>query len=191
MSVTTTAKMTSDAFLIWAEQQPKGRYELFRGEVRAMAPERNRHAIVKGNIFIALQDAIQANNLPCRVFPDGVSVIIDDQTVYEPDASLVCDSQIDLDATAIENPSLVVEVTSPSSEKIDSSVKLADYLSLPSIDHMLIVDPVKKIVFHHARSEGPDMLTRILRSGDNLHLKPTGQWRYDLTVMIASFFDGV
>jgi Uma2 family endonuclease len=124
------------------------------------------------------------------VFPDGVSVIIDDQTIYEPDASVVCDSQIDLDATAIEKPLLVVEVTSPSSEKIDSSVKLADYLSLPSIAHVLIVDPVRKLVFHHARGDDADALTRILRDDDRIFLQPIGQWRHDLTLDLATFFDG-
>ena len=40
-------RMTAEEFVVWAEQQPVGRYELFEGEVLAMAPERIAHARAK------------------------------------------------------------------------------------------------------------------------------------------------
>ena len=39
--------MTVQEFLAWAAAQPRGRYELVRGEVVAMAPERALHNLVK------------------------------------------------------------------------------------------------------------------------------------------------
>jgi Uma2 family endonuclease len=35
--------MTAAEFLAWADTQPKGRFELVRGEIVAMAPEKARH----------------------------------------------------------------------------------------------------------------------------------------------------
>ncbi len=39
--------MSAGAFLEWADSQDSGRYELIRGEIVAMAPERVEHAHVK------------------------------------------------------------------------------------------------------------------------------------------------
>ncbi|MEQ1576889.1 MAG: Uma2 family endonuclease [Hyphomicrobium sp.] len=174
--------MTSPEFLDWAASQSKGRYELVDGEVIAMSPERARHVIVKANVFRSLQDAIRNGGLPCSVFADGISVVINDKTTYEPEATVQCGVTVDLDSMVVEEPMIVVEVTSPSSEVRDHSSKLADYFTLPSIVHVLIVDPVKKLVIQHSRGTGADLLTRILRDGD-ITLDPPR-----VVVPVASFF---
>ena len=175
-------KMSSRDFLDWASRQPKGRYELIDGEIVATAPERARHFIVKGNVFSALRQAIAGARLPCMVFTDGASVVINDKTTYEPDATVQCDVTVDLDSMVAEKPMIVVEVTSPSSEVRDTSIKLADYFTLPSIAHVLIVDPENKIVIQHSRGTGSDLLTRIMRDGE-IVLEPPG-----IAVPVASFF---
>ena len=47
MTAQSKQRMTVQEFLAWAAAQPRGRYELVRGEVVAMAPERARHNLVK------------------------------------------------------------------------------------------------------------------------------------------------
>ncbi len=167
-------KMTSQAFLDWTSSQPKGRYELVDGEVVAMAPERVRHVIVKGNVFSALRQAIGDAGLPCMVFTDGASVVINEWTTYEPDATVQCGVTVDLDSMVAEKPMIVVEVTSPSSDARDNSSKLADYFTVPSILHVLIVDPVRKILIQHSRGSGTDLVTRIVHSHEVLRLDPPG-----------------
>ncbi|HET6196788.1 MAG TPA: Uma2 family endonuclease, partial [Acetobacteraceae bacterium] len=87
MSAPAPARMTADEFIAWAMQQPDDqRYELVDGEVYGMAPERAGHARAKGRIYQALSQAIRtAAQLPCEAFPDGMSVRVDANTVYEPD----------------------------------------------------------------------------------------------------------
>lgn len=177
--------MTSRAFLDWASSQPSGRFELVDGDVVAMAPERVRHVIVKGNVFSALRQAVGDAGLPCMVFTDGASVVINEWTTYEPDATVQSGVTVDLESMVAEKPMIVVEVTSPSSEVRDHSSKLADYFTLPSIAHVLIVDPIKKLVIQHSRSNGSDLLTRILRDGE-IALDPPG-----ITIQVASFFAGL
>ena len=58
MNVAVQRRMTVTEFLAWAEKQPKGRYELVDGQVIAMSPERNRHALVKFNVAGALKAAV-------------------------------------------------------------------------------------------------------------------------------------
>src|SRR6185312_1016908 len=84
-------RMTSDEFIAWAMERPRGeRYELVAGEVVAMAPERSAHALTKGQVFRRLAEAIEAAELPCTVYPDGMAVEIDAATIYEPDVLVRC-----------------------------------------------------------------------------------------------------
>jgi Uma2 family endonuclease len=176
-------KMTSDEFLVWAEAQPEGRYELVRGEVVRMQSELVRHSVVKFNIARALQDAVRVGKLPCQVFPDGVSVKINDEITYQPDAALQCGVSVDLDALKIEAPMVVVEVTSPSSAKTDASSKMADYFTVASIVHVLIADPLRKRILKHTRTVATGIVTQILNAGDTLVLEPPG-----LSIAVADCF---
>ena len=58
MTALPKTRMTVTEFLAWASAQPRGRYELVRGEVVAMAPERARHNLVKFAVVRALGDAV-------------------------------------------------------------------------------------------------------------------------------------
>jgi Uma2 family endonuclease len=80
--------MNVQEFLVWAAAQPHGRYELVRGEIVAMAPERARHNLVKAAVFRALSDAVTRVGLPCTVFTDGMTVVIDNEHSREPDAAV-------------------------------------------------------------------------------------------------------
>ena len=166
-------KMTVAEFVPWAMSQASGRYELVGGEVVAQASERARHNLVKLAVARALQDAIKKAKLTCTVFTDGMTVKIDDHTAREPDASVQCGGKVDPEMIVLDAPLIVVEVISPSSEKDDSSTKLAEYFSVPSIRHYLIVDAGKRVIIHHARGAGSDIATRLHTSGEII-LDPPG-----------------
>ena len=165
--------MTVQEFLQWASAQPRGRYELVRGEVVAMAPERARHNLVKAAVFRALSDAVARASVPCTVFTDGMTVVIDSEHSREPDAAVQCNVATDLESMILEAPLIVVEVTSPSSERDDTGDKLVEYFSVPSIRHYLIVNPTKRVVIHHARAADGQIATRIM-SDEQLDLAPPG-----------------
>jgi Uma2 family endonuclease len=164
MTVLTKPRMNVDEFLAWSEGQP-GRYELFRGEVQAMSPETVGHAQIKAAVHAALLAGIRRRRLPCHVLPDGVTVRIDDATAYEPDAQIYCGQQLPPTALEVPNPIIVVEVLSPSTRRVDVSLKLAGYFRLPSVSHYLIVDPTQPSVIHHSRGTGGTILTRIVTEG--------------------------
>jgi Uma2 family endonuclease len=166
-------RMTVPEFLAWAAAQPTGRYELVRGEVVAMAPERARHNLAKAAVFRALSDAVAQARVPCTVFTDGMTVVIDKECSREPDAAVQCGVATDLDSSILESPLIVVEVASPSSERDDTGDKLVEYFSVPSIRHYLIVKPEKNVVIHHARNEAGDITTRIVSDGE-ISLVPPG-----------------
>jgi Uma2 family endonuclease len=172
MSALPQKRMNVDEFLVWAEAQP-GRYELFRGSVYAMTPERAVHAEVKFAVQTASANAIRAKGLPCRMLPDGMTVRIDDTTAHEPDALVYCGPRLPPSALEVPNPVVVVEILSPSTRHLDAQMKLAGYFRLPSVAHYLVIDPDKPLIMHHARKDDGSILTRIMTEGA-IVLEPPG-----------------
>jgi Uma2 family endonuclease len=178
-------RFTADEFIAWALEQPAGRFELDNGGVVAMAPERVSHAVAKRNALLALHNAIGARRLACQALPDGMSVRVNDRTVYEPDALVRCGPPLPGDAVEVRDPSIVVEVVSPSSRGIDRGVKLAGYFALPSVRHYLIVDTDQRTLIHHHRGADGRIEVRVLHDGP-LTLDPPG-----LTIEIPEIFSGL
>jgi len=176
-----TKRMNVPEFLAWAQGQPEGRgFELVDGEVVATAPQRLLHNLAKLAVARALEDSVRAARLPCTVFTDGVTVRINDYTAREPDASVQCGVEADLDSLLIDAPLIVVEVASPTIERDDTGAKLVDYFSVPSIQHYLIVFPRRRVIVHYRRGEGDKIDTGIAHDGV-IVLSPPG-----MTVAVAA-----
>jgi Uma2 family endonuclease len=173
--------MTVDEFLVWAEAQP-GRWELYNGVPYAMAPERAGHGEVKFRVQTALVQGIRKAGLPCSMLPDGATVRVSQHAAHEPDALVYCGPKLPRDAIEVPNPVVVVEVASPSTRRIDASLKLTGYFGLPSVQHYLIVDPDGPPVVHHRRQPDGTILTSIIHDG-TLALTPPG-----IEVEVAELF---
>jgi Uma2 family endonuclease len=167
-------KMSAGEFIEWAMSRPEGeRYELVAGEIVAMAPERSIHARTKFRIARRMAEAIEAAGLSCTVYPDGMAVMIDEETIYEPDAMVRCGEDLPDEALFVTDPVIVVEVLSPSTSAVDTGNKFTDYFRLASVRHYLLIRPDKRTVVHHERDASGDIGTRIVRDG-SLRLDPPG-----------------
>ena len=164
--------ITARAFVEWSERQD-GRYELLDGTIMSMAAERLIHAQTKFAVANALAGAIAEAKLPCQAFVNGMAVRVDDTTVFEPDALLRCGEPLPDDTLLITDPMVVVEVVSPSTQRVDALLKLTRYFRNPAIVHYLIVMPDQRSVVHHARGAEARIETAIHSTG-RLHLDPPG-----------------
>lgn len=137
-----------------------------------MSAERIQHVRLKSRVWAALDRAIREAGLDCEALADGVTVEVDAETDYEPDAVVNCGPRLSPDAIAATNPVIVVEVLSPSTQSVDSSEKLADYFRVPSIRHYLIVRARRPEIIHHWRSAG-EIASRAVNQGA-VRLDPPG-----------------
>ena len=176
-------RMRRDEFHLWAEAQNRGRFERVRGEVVAMSPERWERALVKINVFKAIEKALAAAGSGCIAVPDGMTVEVDDDTDFEPDVAIHCGDPIPRESLSIPNPVVVVEVISPSSVRIDTQVKREMYFRVPSIQHYLIVRADRRKVTHYARGEDDQPVLVATLSEGRLVLSPPG-----ITVEVADFY---
>jgi Uma2 family endonuclease len=177
---TMAQRLSREDFRCWAEGQSV-RYERVCGEPVAMSPERIQHVRVKARVWAALDRAIASAGVNCEALNDGVTLEIDEDTDYEPDAVVNCGPPALPDDVAATNPVIVVEVLSPSTQSIDTSDKLAGYFKLAAVQHYLIVSTRHREVIHHRR-QGDAIVSRVVNIG-TIQLDPPG-----ITVDMAEFY---
>lgn len=164
-------RLTRQEYRAWAEARTE-RFERVGGEPVAMAPERAAHVRIKARVWVALERAIQRAGVDCEALADGITVEVDDDTDYEPDAVVNCGPPLPADAIAATRPVIVVEVLSPSTQSVDSGEKLAGYFRVPSVQHYLVFGTRRRELVHHAR-RGDAILSRVVNVG-RVTLDPPG-----------------
>ena len=166
-------QMTVDQYLPWALAQG-GRWELIEGRPVKMPFETLYHVRVKFFVCLALMEAVEASGLELHALSDGATVRIDPRNANEPDSLVHAGPERPGEDLEVPDPVIVVEVISPTSGQRDKVFKRADYFSLPSVAHYLIVDPVARTVQHLQRADQPDGDGRLLAESDTLILSPPG-----------------
>lgn len=113
--------------------------EYCQGEIYAMAGGTPFHGELAAALIRLLGNALLGR---CRVFTSDVKVRVEatDLTTF-PDVSVVCGERRTsaLDPHALVNPTLLIEVTSRSTEDYDRGEKLRHYQQLPSLRAVIFV----------------------------------------------------
>jgi Uma2 family endonuclease len=131
-----TDTMSVEEYFRYEESSPI-RHEYVSGELYAMSGSTARHNKIAGNIFARLLAA--AGDGPCLVFINDMRLEVAADKYYYPDVLVVCAPIAETDVVA-RDPCVVVEVTSPSTGRIDRGEKLVAYKQVVGLRAYLIVD---------------------------------------------------
>jgi Uma2 family endonuclease len=141
---------TLEEFKKIAELDPLHKYEYVDGRIRMLSRGSPAHAQIANNIGYLLVGALLDEE--CNVYNSDVTVKLMDQRVYCPDVTVSCDPHDWTRMDALESPNVVVEVISPSTERIDKLEKLAAYQQYPTILEILYVDSRRYYIEHYHRT---------------------------------------
>lgn len=135
---------------------PQTKYELIEGKVYAMAGGTIQHGMIVSNLLFRIREGMHRQQLPCKAFGGDVKVFIDAAKAYVyPDLFVVC-GEVD-DSThpgqAINNPKLIIEVLSPSTQPYDRTQKFRLYRTLPSFQEYVMVDQNQSLIESYFRLE--------------------------------------
>lgn len=124
------------------EAQSPERHEYVAGGIYAMTGASLRHAIIALNLASALRAHLKAS--PCRVFIEGVKLhVARDSAYYYPDVIASCDPRLQTitgESMVIDQPTVLIEVLSASTEGIDRREKFFAYRKLASLKEYLLVE---------------------------------------------------
>jgi Uma2 family endonuclease len=141
------------------------------------------HSLIISNVNGELRSLLKGK--PCRVYESNLRVRIPRTTLYTyPDASVICgERQFDpLDARreTVTNPTLIVEVLSPSTEGWDRGGKFQNYRQIDSLREYVLVSSDKPLVETYLRQQegawvlnafaGTDARVRLVSLGVELDL---------------------
>jgi Uma2 family endonuclease len=126
---------TPAEWLAWEEQQPE-RYELVYDEPHMMAGGSARHADIIGNVFTALRQRLGGGL--CRTYVGDLKVLHPSGRWTYPDVIVRCGERLDRE-TGTDDPVIIVEILSPSTERYDDSTKRWLYQEIPALQHLVLV----------------------------------------------------
>ena len=158
--------MTLEEYLAFEERSPI-RFEYVAGEVYAMSGATLRHNLIIHNIYRHLYPSARAR--VCRVLVEAVKLHLRDR-IYYPDIIVACGAAAEVELI-VEEPSLVVEVTSPSTRAIDRREKLDAYMKCPSLQVYLVVDQRRKHVIAYTRDGDGEWMRDELQNEDDVPIR--------------------
>jgi len=157
-------------------------YQLFEGRLVAMNPPLRGHAVLTARLVRIIGGQLRS---PCEVAAEaGIIPVNRRNSWYKADLIVTCTPGSYQDQF-IALPVLVVEVLSPSTGAIDFSRKLPDYQQIPSMQDVLLVSSMERLIRHWARA--PQGWTeRRHRRGATVRLAGL-----PVTLTMSELYDGV
>lgn len=147
--------VTYEQYRAFEDSNP-AKHEYLGGRIYAMAGGTPEHARLAAAVVTQLGRALAGHD-SCHVYSSDLRIwIAAAELATYADAVVVCGAPelAANDPLAITNPKVVVEVTSPSTERYDRGEKLGFYMTLPSVQDVLLVSQEAPWVEHHSRNAG-------------------------------------
>ena len=150
------------------EDESSVRHEYLDGEIYAMAGGSPDHAALAFSALALLRAPMPRS---CRGFTSDLRVRTQTGLATYPDGAIVCGRTMRAsdDPLAVTNPSILIEVTSPSTEDYDRGEKLRHYKSIPSVREILIVSHREPLLTVHRRGDDGQWSTGAARTGESVH----------------------
>jgi len=171
MSAQPKARLTPEEYLA-IERKAEYKSEYYAGEMYAMSGGSRQHDRITSNIIASLH--AQLRNRPCSVYTSNMRVRVNPTGLYTyPDVSVVCGEELFIDeqVDTLLNPTVIIEVLSPSTEAYDRGDKFGHYRKLESLMEYVLIAQDKYHVEHYVRQ--PDnqwLLSETESVQDTVHL---------------------
>ncbi|HEU4323649.1 MAG TPA: Uma2 family endonuclease [Roseiflexaceae bacterium] len=131
--------VTNEEYLA-LERSGTEKHEYLAGSVYAMAGASARHNRIAGSAYASLYAQLRQRN--CTVYPSDMRVKAVQTGMYAyPDITIVCGNEQFEDDTqdSLLNPVIIIEVLSPSTEKVDRGRKFQSYRTMLSLREYILI----------------------------------------------------
>jgi Uma2 family endonuclease len=174
MSAVSRTLYTPEEYL-GMERAASFRSEYLRGYIYTMAGTSIAHNTIVANFVRLLGNMFVGR--PCRVFSSDMRVQVEAGSFYTyPDVVAVCGEPVLTDAKmdTLTNPTVLVEVLSPSTEAYDRGKKFEYYRKLQSLREYVLVAQNRPFVEHYVRRDNKWELSDLSSLNGTLQLESIG-----------------
>lgn len=143
-------KYTPETYLKF-EKDGDIRHEFVAGYIYSMSGSSRVHNTITNNLMIETGPKLRGQR--CRPYANDVKVHIKlghDEFYYYPDFLVTCDPK-DSHEYYVDKPTLITEVLSPSTERLDRREKFFAYMQLESLREYVLVSQEKREVILYRR----------------------------------------
>ena len=155
MSAQPQTKLTEEEYLA-IEERAEFKSEFYRGEMFALSGGSLPHAEIGGTIIALLWPGVRAKG--CKIYNSELKVRTQRGGLYAyPDATVVCGELQYAEGTThvITNPTVVIEVLSPSTEAYDRGFKSSEYRKISSLkEYAFISQTEPRVEIYGRKSNG-------------------------------------
>ena len=173
-SVAAQTYLTPEEYLAF-ERKATTKHEYLNGQIVAMSGASFAHNFITVNIATHLN--IQLMDGECRVATSDMRVKVTEiDSYFYPDVVVVCGEPVPEDNIfdTLLNPTVIVEVLSPSTETYDRGEKFEHYQQITSLKDYILISQDKVHVEHYRRQENEWLQTEFAELEDVLSLRSVG-----------------
>ncbi len=134
------------------ERSHNDKHEFVDGRIVLLAGGSRNHALIGTNVASSLHQQLRTRT--CAVYGSDMRVVIPQMLRYVyPDITVVCGSATFEDALddTLTNPTLIIEILSPSTERYDRGKKFQAYQTLEGFQEYLLIAQDAIVVEHFVR----------------------------------------
>jgi Uma2 family endonuclease len=166
--------LTPEEYLAF-ERAAEYKHEYVGGRVYAMTGASRAHNLIAHNTGRELGNQLRGR--PCETYPSDMRVKVSETGLYTyPDIVVACGQPAfeDTHVDTLLNPTVIVEVLSPSTEAYDRGDKFAHYRRLASLRDYMLIAQDRVLVEHYARQDAQWVLTEFAGLDDAMPLASIG-----------------
>lgn len=183
----TSQQMTLEEYLEF-DANAEGRFEYYNGEVFEMSGGSPEHSLLGNRVgFLLQRELIQKK---CLVFNSEVQIKVPTMLPYRyGDVSALCGKPIYEDLgnqKILVNPTLIVEVLSPSTEDFDRDLKFKGYKSIESLCEYVLVSQDKKFITLYTKYNEKFWFQSQYEAGETLKLESL-----DIELSVNEVYEGI
>ena len=133
------------------ERAAESKSEFYDGRMYAMSGASFEHNLISSNLLANLYNQLRGG--PCRALSSDLRVSLAEGNYVYPDLVIVCGKPqfTDDEFDTLNNPRVIVEILSPSTEKWDRGGKFSKYQRVPSLQHYVLGSQNDPIIEQHDR----------------------------------------
>ncbi|MGQ7857084.1 Uma2 family endonuclease [Pedobacter sp. WC2501] len=123
------------------EKASTEKHEYFLGEIFAMSGAAFNHNLIFSNVFGVLAHKLKGSK--CIPFGSDMRMHVPENTLFTyPDISIYCNEikHLNEDEDTILQPTVIIEILSPSTKNYDKGKKFNLYKDIPSLKEYIMID---------------------------------------------------